>query len=409
MLERRGISFDHTRYEQQEQRRKTLQVEVEQLKSQQKNLAKKIGIAKGKGEEAQDLLITAAEIKKRLEENEQNLQDIQSDLRELLLGIPNLPHESVSDGKSEEDNVEVRTWGDKPTFSFVPKDHVDIAEALKLMDNPAAAKIAGARFSVLFGELAEMHRALIRFMLDIHVREHGYREVYVPYMVNADSLYGTGQLPKFEAELFRLDTEPALYLIPTAEVPLTNLCRNQVLEADDLPLKYVAHTPCFRSEAGSYGKDTRGIIRQHQFEKVELVHIVKAADSWDTLEELTHNAEVILQNLDLPYRTVSLCVGDLGFSAAKTYDIEVWLPAQQCYREISSCSNMTDFQTRRMQIRVRNPQTKKPELVHSLNGSGLAVGRTLVAIIENGQDERGRVRIPSVLIPYMNGKEIIGE
>ena len=260
MLERRGISFDHTRYEQQEQRRKTLQVEVEQLKSQQKNLAKKIGIAKGKEEEAQDLLITAAEMKKRLEENEQNLQNIQSDLRELLLGIPNLPHESVSDGKSEEDNVEVRTWGDKPTFSFVPKDHVDIAEALKLMDNPAAAKIAGARFSVLFGELAEMHRALIRFMLDIHVREHGYQEVYVPYMVNADSLYGTGQLPKFEAELFRLDTEPALYLIPTAEVPLTNLCRNQVLEADDLPLKYVTHTPCFRSEAGSYGKDTRGII-----------------------------------------------------------------------------------------------------------------------------------------------------
>ena len=408
-LKRRGVAFDYDYYQQLEQQRKTLQVEVEQIKAEQNTIAKQIGVAKKQGHDCRALLSTAAEVKQKMEQNEQNLNALQIELRTSLSGIPNLLDESVPDGKDESDNLEIRNWGQKTAFAFTPKDHVDIAESLRLMDNAAAAKIAGSRFTVLFGELAELQRALIRFMLDIHTREHGYQEVYVPYMVNADSLFGTGQLPKFETDLFRLTTDQDFYLIPTAEVPVTNLCRDRIFDADTLPLKYVAQTPCFRSEAGSYGKDTRGIIRQHQFEKVELVHIVKPTDSWQALEELTQHAETILQRLELPYRVVTLCAGDTGFCSAKTYDLEVWFPSQDCYREISSCSNMTDFQARRMKIRVRTPNAKSLELAHTLNGSALAVGRTLAAILENNQDKNGNVRIPAALVSYMQGKEVIGQ
>ena len=408
-LKRRGVAFDYDYYQQLEQQRKTLQVEVEQIKAEQNTIAKQIGVAKKQGHDCRALLSTAAEVKQKMEQNEQNLNALQIELRTSLSGIPNLLDESVPDGKDESDNLEIRNWGQKTAFAFTPKDHVDIAESLRLMDNAAAAKIAGSRFTVLFGELAELQRALIRFMLDIHTREHGYQEVYVPYMVNADSLFGTGQLPKFETDLFRLTTDQDFYLIPTAEVPVTNLCRDRIFDADTLPLKYVAQTPCFRSEAGSYGKDTRGIIRQHQFEKVELVHIVKPTDSWQALEELTQHAETILQRLELPYRVVTLCAGDTGFCSAKTYDLEIWFPSQDCYREISSCSNMTDFQARRMKIRVRTPNAKSLELAHTLNGSALAVGRTLAAILENNQDKNGNVCIPAALVSYMQGKEVIGQ
>ena len=408
-LKRRGVAFDYDYYQQLEQQRKRLQVEVEQIKAEQNTIAKQIGVAKKQGHDCRALLSTAAEVKQKMEQNEQNLNALQIELRTSLSGIPNLLDESVPDGKDESDNLEIRNWGQKTAFAFRPKDHVDIAESLRLMDNAAAAKIAGSRFTVLFGELAELQRALIRFMLDIHTREHGYQEVYVPYMVNADSLFGTGQLPKFETDLFRLTTDQDFYLIPTAEVPVTNLCRDRIFDADTLPLQYVAQTPCFRSEAGSYGKDTRGIIRQHQFEKVELVHIVKPTDSWQALEELTQHAETILQRLELPYRVVTLCAGDTGFCSAKTYDLEIWFPSQDCYREISSCSNMTDFQARRMKIRVRTPNVKNLELAHTLNGSALAVGRTLAAILENNQDKNGNVRIPAALVSYMQGKEVIGQ
>ncbi|MDH3561215.1 MAG: serine--tRNA ligase, partial [Gammaproteobacteria bacterium] len=318
-----------------------------------------------------------------------------------------IPHASVPQGGGEADNAEIRRWGEPTAFDFEARDHVDLGETLGQLDFQAAAKIAGSRFSVIQGPLARLHRALIQFMLDTHTREHGYREVYVPYLVNADSLRGTGQLPKFEAELFATRSDPGYYLIPTAEVPVTNLARDTILETDAFPARYVAHTPCFRSEAGSYGKDTRGMIRQHQFEKVELVQLVRPADSYTALEELTGHAETILQRLELPYRVVTLCTGDIGFSAAKTYDLEVWLPGQQTYREISSCSNFEAFQARRMQARWRNPDTGKPELIHTLNGSGLAVGRTLVAIMENYQQADGSIRIPGALQPYMGAVAVI--
>jgi seryl-tRNA synthetase len=332
---------------------------------------------------------------------------VQAGIQQIVAGIPNLPDDSVPDGKDESDNAEVRRWGEPTALDFEPRDHVDIGEALGGLDFETAAKISGSRFAVMQGDIARLHRALIQFMLDTHTREHGYTETYVPYLVNADSLYGTGQLPKFAEDLFQTAGEHGYYLIPTAEVPVTNIVRDEIIDPERLPLKFVAHTPCFRSEAGSYGKDTRGMIRQHQFEKVELVQIVPPDASWQAHEELTGHAEMILQKLGLPYRVMNLCAGDIGFSAAKTYDLEVWLPGQQAYREISSCSHFVTFQARRMQVRWRNPESGKPELAHTLNGSGLAVGRTLVAVLENYQQADGSVVIPEVLRPYMGGIERI--
>jgi seryl-tRNA synthetase len=328
-------------------------------------------------------------------------------LDELELSFPNLPHESVPDGKDEADNVEIRRWGEPRHYDFEIKDHVDVGAGLNALDFDTASKLTGSRFVVMRGQMARLHRALTQFMLDLHTREHGYTEVYVPYIVNSDSLRGTGQLPKFEEDLFCVDRDAGYYLIPTAEVPVTNLARAEIIDSDDMPLKLTSHTPCFRSEAGSYGKDTRGMIRQHQFEKVEMVQLVKPDDAWDALEELTTHAETVLQRLELPYRVVVLCSGDIGFSAAKTYDLEVWLPGQQAYREISSCSCFTDFQARRMQARWRNPETGKPELVYTINGSGLAVGRTLVAILENYQQADGSVVVPDALQPYMRGIKVL--
>jgi seryl-tRNA synthetase len=407
-LARRGVTLDLAALEAVEQRRKTIQTRTEALQHQRNLTAKAIGAAKAKGEDAAALLAEAARIAEELKGLEKALEAVQAEFEAIALGIPNLPHSSVPDGRDERDNVELRRWGEPPRFNFPPRDHVDLGQALGLMDFEAAAKLSGARFVVLHGALARLQRALIQFMLDLHTREHGYTETYVPYLVNAESLRGTGQLPKFEADLFAVKTDPPYYLIPTAEVPVTNLVRDTILEAERLPLKFVSHTPCFRSEAGSYGKDTRGMIRQHQFEKVELVQIVRPADSYRALEELTAHAEAVLQRLGLPYRVVALCAGDLGFAAAKTYDLEVWLPGQKRYREISSCSNFEDFQARRLRARWRNPATGKPELVHTLNGSGLAVGRTLVAIMENYQDEKGRIRIPEALRPYLDGQTVIG-
>ncbi len=406
-LRRRGFELDVERLRRLEHERKQLQVETQRLQSERNRSAKAIGRAKAQGEEIEPLVQAMADLKSRLEAAETRLSHIQRELEAMALEIPNLPHPSVPDGAGEEDNLEIRRWGEPPQFSFVPRDHVDLGAALGQMDFETAARIAGSRFSLLTGPLARLHRALIQFMLDLHTREHGYMESYVPYLVNAESLRGTGQLPKFEEDLFKLEGEHEYYLIPTAEVPVTNMVRDCIIEAERLPLRYVAHTPCFRSEAGSYGKDTRGMIRQHQFEKVEMVQIVHPEESWEVLEQLTGHAERVLQLLELPYRVVVLCAGDLGFSAAKTYDLEVWLPGQQKYREISSCSNFTDFQARRLKARWRNPESGKPELVHTLNGSGLAVGRTLVAIMENGQQEDGSIRIPEVLRPYMGGMERI--
>ena len=403
-LKRKGFEFDLEMYRTTEKRRKTLQVEVEELRSKSKFSAKAIGEAKAKGNDVQGLLHEADKIKKQVASLEDELTKVKAALDETLWGVPNMPDDDVPDGQDENDNIERRRWGEQPNFSFEVKDHVAIAEGLQLMDNEMATKIVGSRFTVLFGDLAKLQRALLHFMLDLHINQHGYREVYVPYIVNADSMRGTGQLPKFKEELFVISDDR--YLIPTAEVPLTNLCRNKILEEKELPLKFVSHTPCFRSEAGSYGKDTHGLIRQHQFEKVEMVQVVRAQDSSNALEELTGHAEAVLQALELPYRMVELCTGDLGFSSAKTYDLEVWLPGQQRYREISSCSNMTDFQARRIKARVRTGKGK-PELIHTLNGSGLAVGRTLVAILENFQNEQGGVRIPATLVPYMDGQEMI--
>ncbi|MEX2327284.1 MAG: serine--tRNA ligase, partial [Pseudomonadales bacterium] len=368
-----------------EHERKDLQVKMESLQSERNARSKAIGQAKSRGQDIEPLLSAVADLGERLEQAKQAFDKVQGALTDILMAIPNLPHEDVAAGKSEDDNVELRRWGDAPEFDFEPRDHVDLFVDSALMDLEVAAKVSGSRFVVLRGDLARLHRALIQFMLDVHTQEHGYEEIYVPYIVNRESLTGTGQLPKFEEDLFRLDDERGFYLIPTAEVPVTNIVRDKILDPAQLPMKLVCHTPCFRSEAGSHGKDTRGMIRQHQFEKVELVHLVAPEGSWEAHQTLTGHAEVILQKLGLPYRVVDLCGGDLGFAAARTYDLEVWLPGQDKYREISSCSNFLDFQARRMQARWRNPETGRPELIHTLNGSGLAVGRTLVAIIENYQ------------------------
>ena len=404
-LARRGFQLDIEIITRLETERKQLQMETQELQNKRNTSSKSIGQAKAMGEDIQPLLDAVANLGDRLKQAEARLTELQQELNTILMGVPNIPDESVPDGKDEDDNVEIRRWGEPRQFDFEALDHVDLGEKLGLMDFDTAAKITGSRFSLMTGPLARLHRALIQFMLDLHTGEHGYQEAYVPYMVNADSLRGTGQLPKFEEELFALrgDGGHDYYLIPTAEVPVTNIARQEIIEAEKLPLKLVAHTPCFRSEAGSYGKDTRGMIRQHQFEKVELVQIVHPESSFEQMEELTGHAEEVLKRLELPYRLVNLCAGDIGFSAAKTYDLEVWLPGQGKYREISSCSNFLDFQARRMQARWRNPETRKPELAHTLNGSGLAVGRALVAVMENYQQADGSIVVPEALHPYMGG------
>ncbi len=406
-LARRGYQLDVARIAALETRRKAAQIATQDLQNERNTRSKAIGKAKAQGQDTAPLLAEVADLGDKLKQAETELTQIQNELDELLLGVPNIPHASVPQGRDENDNVEERRWGELRAFDFDPRDHVDIGAALGQLDFDTAAKITGARFAVMNGPLARMHRALIQFMLDLHTREHGYTEVYVPYLVNAESLRGTGQLPKFEADLFALKGEQNYYLIPTAEVPVTNIVRDVIIDTEQMPRKFVCHTPCFRSEAGSYGKDTRGMIRQHQFEKVELVQIVRPQDSYAAHAALTGHAERVLQLLELPYRVMTLCTGDMGFSSAKTYDIEVWLPGQQKYREISSCSNFEDFQARRLKARWRNPETGKPELVHTLNGSGLAVGRTLVAIMENYQTADGSVRIPAVLRPYMGGQTVI--
>ncbi len=406
-LARRGLQLDTARIEALEGERKGLQVRVQELQNERNTRSKTIGRAKAAGEDTAPLLAAVADLGEGLKSAEERLNAIQQELTEIALSLPNLPDASVPDGRDERANREERRWGEPTRFDFAPKDHVDLGTALGWMDFDAASKVSGARFVVLSGPLARMQRALIQFMLDLHTREHGYTEVYVPYLVNAESLYGTGQLPKFEADLFKVPGEKPFYLIPTAEVPVTNLVRDVIVEADAMPRKWVAHTPCFRSEAGSYGKDTRGMIRQHQFEKVELVQAVPPAESAQAHEALTGHAETVLQRLGLPYRVVTLCTGDLGFSSRKTYDLEVWLPGQQTYREISSCSNFGDFQARRLQARWRNPETGKPELLHTLNGSGLAVGRTLVAVLENYQQADGRIGVPEALRPYLGGAEVL--
>ncbi len=405
-LKKRNMELDITSIEELEEKRKAIQVKTEELQAQRNAKSKEIGQLKSKGKDAQSTMDEVAKIKQQLDESATELDDVQAKLNEIVSGIPNIPHTSVPEGNTEDDNEVVRKWSEPEAFDFEPKDHVDLGETLGLIDFETAAKITSSRFVVMKGEIARLHRALIQFMLDIHIKEHGYQEVNVPYLVNADSCRGTGQLPKFEEDLFHI-REHGFYLVPTAEVPVTNIVRDEILNADDLPMKFVCHTPCFRSEAGSYGQDTRGMIRQHQFEKVELVQLVRPDTSYDILEELTGHAEVILQKLELPYRVVTLCGGDIGFSSAKTYDIEVWLPGQNKYREISSCSNFEAFQARRMKARWRNPETDKPELLHTLNGSGLAVGRTLIAVMENYQDKDGSIAIPGVLQPYMSNQTII--
>ena len=406
-LARRGFKLDVDKVRSLEERRKSLQMETQNLQNERNFRSKAIGQAKAKGQDIQPLLAEVANLGDRLKAAEQELAGLQTELEALAMGIPNLLDASVPDGADENSNIEIRRWGEPTALDFEPKDHVDLGLPNGWMDFDAGAKLTGSRFVVLRAAMARLHRALIQFMLDTHTQEHGYSEVYTPYMVNADSLRGTGQLPKFEADLFKLNNEQGYYLIPTAEVPVTNLVRDTIVEASALPIKYACHTPCFRSEAGSYGKDTRGLIRQHQCEKVEMVKMVRPEDSWAELESLTANAEAILQKLNLPYRVIVLCAGDTGFSSAKTYDIEVWLPGQQKYREISSCSNFLDFQARRMMARYRNPETNKPELLHTLNGSGLAVGRTLVAVLENYQQADGRIRIPDALKGYMGGAEFL--
>lgn len=402
-LARRGYELDTGRVRGLESRRRELQSRTEELQAEQKRRSKAIGEAKRNGEDAQPLMDEVESLKQQKADAENQLRELQAELNAFLEGIPNVPDGTVPEGDSDEDNVEIRRWGEPMEPAFEPADHVTLGEGVGGMDFAAAAAIARARFTVMQGGVARLHRALTQFMLDLHTAEHGYTETYLPYMVNSASLTGTGQLPKFEEDLFRIDGDRDLYLIPTAEVPATNMVRDSILGPEELPKRMVCHTPCFRSEAGAYGKDTRGMIRQHQFEKVELIHIVRAGDSDAALEALTGHAETVLQRLELPYRVVTLCGGDMGFAAARTYDIEVWLPGQSAYREISSCSNTRDFQARRMQARWRNPESGKPELVHTLNGSGLAVGRALVAVLENYQEADGRVRVPSVLQPYMGG------
>ena len=406
-LERRSLTIDKDWFATREQKRKQLQTDAERLRNQRNTNSKRIAQGKSSGQDVSAIMNEMGAVNAELEAGEAELERLQSEIHAWMLTLPNLPHESVPDGDTEADNAVVRTWGAIPEFDFPVLGHVEIGQRTGGLDFEKSARITGSRFVTMQGQVARLHRALIQFMLDVHVSEHGYREAYVPYIVNDESLTCTGQLPKFEADLFKLATDSPYYLIPTAEVPVTNLWRDYIAKEAELPAKFVCHTPCFRSEAGSYGKDTRGMIRQHQFEKVELVQLVKPEASWRALEELTQHAEIILQKLDLPYRVVTLCTGDLGFAAAKTYDIEVWLPGEGRYREISSCSNFVDFQTRRLKARWKNPATGKTELLHTLNGSGLAAGRTLVAILENYQDDKARVRVPDVLQPYMGGLEII--
>ena len=417
-LATRKFELDTALFMQLETERKELQGRTEELQAKRNQLAKAIGMKKGKGENADAELAESVGVNKELEGSATRLNALQVQIQDFLLGIPNLPDDSVPAGKTADENKEIKVWGKPTHFEFTPKDHVDLGTPIGL-DFDSATKISGARFVVLKGNAAKLHRALAQFMLDIHTVQHGYQEIYAPYIVNADSMRGTGQLPKFEADLFKVPRKMGgehpddggerienFYLIPTAEVPVTNLVRNEIINADHLPLKYVAHTPCFRSEAGSYGRDVRGMIRQHQFDKVELVHISKPENSMQALEELTTHAEKILELLELPYRRMLLCTGDMGFGSTKTYDLEVWIPSQNAYREISSCSNMGDFQARRMQARYKVGQNK-PELLHTLNGSGLAVGRTGVAILENFQQADGSIKIPKALQPYMGGLEVI--
>lgn len=403
---RRHQTIDFAPYSALEERRRALQVATEQLQAERNTRSKAIGQAKAAGEDIQPLLDAVADLGDQLKSRQAELDEVQGGLQDFMLGLPNIPHESVPVGTSEDDNLEMRRWGEPRTFAFEVRDHVDLGALHAGMDFEAGVTLASSRFVVLSGTIARLHRALAQFMLDVHTSEHGYREVYVPYLVNEQTMRGTGQLPKFKEDLFEIG-EQGLYLIPTAEVPVTNLAQDTILDADALPAKYVCHTPCFRSEAGSYGKDTRGMIRQHQFDKVELVQLVRPVESYAVLEDLTANAETILKKLELPYRVVTLCTGDLGFSAAKTYDLEVWLPAQGAYREISSCSNFEAFQARRIKARWRNPDTGKPELVHTLNGSGVAVGRALIAVLENYQQADGSITVPAALRHYLGGVEVL--
>ena len=405
-LEKRGVSLDKNKIQKFEDKRKTIQIKTEKLQAERNLISKEIGEMKAKGKDTESLLKKVSSIKSQLKKNEEQLTVIQKELNELIITIPNIPHVSVPEGSTDEDNQLVREWGKKPSFDFKINDHVDLGESLEQIDFDTATQITSSRFVVMKGQIARLHRALIQFMLDIHTSEHGYQEVNVPYLVNADSCTNTGQLPKFKEDLFHIKDRD-FYLISTAEIPVTNLVKGKIINDIDLPLKFVCHSPCFRSEAGSYGKDTRGMIRQHQFEKVELVQIVQPENSYDVLEELTLNAETILKKLELPYRVVALCAGDLGFAASKTYDIEAWLPSQNMYREISSCSNFESFQARRMKARWRNSNTTKIEFLHTLNGSGLAVGRTLIAVMENYQTKNGDIVIPEVLRQYMANESII--
>ena len=413
-LARRGFKLDVEMLRQQEERRKVLQVETESLQAERNSRSKLIGAAKARGEDIEPLRLEVNELGEKLDAAKAELDKLQNEIRDLALSIPNLPDDSVPVGKDENDNLEVSRWGEPRQYDFEVRDHVSLGEMAGGLDFAAAVKLTGARFVVMKGQIARMHRALAQFMLDLHTEKHGYLETYVPYLVNHATLYGTGQLPKFGGDLFHTkpleeESDSSNYaLIPTAEVPVTNLVRDEILEEESLPLKMTAHTPCFRSEAGSYGRDTRGLIRMHQFDKVEMVQITRPEDSMAALEELTGHAEKVLQLLELPYRKMLLCTGDMGFGSSKTYDLEVWLPAQDTYREISSCSNMWDFQARRMQARCRNKTDRKTRLVHTLNGSGLAVGRTLVAVLENYQQADGRIQVPEVLRPYMGGLEFIG-
>ncbi|WP_159564606.1 serine--tRNA ligase [Budvicia diplopodorum] len=413
-LARRGFKLDVETLRKQEERRKVLQVETETLQAERNARSKSIGDAKARGEDIEPLRLQVNQLGERLDSAKAELEQLQAEIRDLASNIPNIPHDSVPSGRDENDNLEICRWGEPRQFDFPVRDHVDLGEITGGLDFAAAVKLTGARFVVMKGQVARMHRALSHFMLDLHTNEHGYTETYVPYLVNHATLYGTGQLPKFGEDLFHTkplgeEADCSNYaLIPTAEVPVTNLVRDEILDEDVLPMKLTAHTPCFRSEAGSYGRDTRGLIRMHQFDKVELVQIVRPEDSAQALEELTGHAEKVLQLLGLPYRKILLCTGDMGFSSSKTYDLEVWVPAQNTYREISSCSNMWDFQARRMQARYRGKADKKTTLVHTLNGSGLAVGRTLVAILENYQQADGRIEVPAALRPYMGGLEFIG-
>ena len=405
-LAKRGFTLDIARIKSLEEQRKEQQVQTQTLQNERNTQSRSIGAAKSRGEDIEPLLATVSKLGDELKAAEKCLSDIQAELEDIALGIPNLTHDSVPEGKEEADNREERRWGEPKKFTFKPRDHVDIGTALGQLDFDLATKITGSRFVTMSGDLVKLHRAMIAFMLDLHTSEHGYTEVYMPFVVNAASLLGTGQLPKFSDDLFHLENND-YYLIPTAEVPVTNIARDRIFDADELPMRFTCHTPCFRSEAGSYGKDTRGMLRQHQFEKVELVHLVPASESYGALETLTSHAEAVLKRLELPYRVVTLCSGDIGFGAAKTYDLEVWLPGQDKYREISSCSNCEDFQARRMKARWRNPRTGKPELIHTLNGSGVAIGRAMIAMMENHQLEDGHIHIPSALQPYMGGQTVI--